>query len=414
MTFPNLPLTLSSKGKPLDLFFFAGESSGDLHGERLLTALHTLDPKLTIGGIGGPKMRALGMHAFLPMEEFQVMGFLDVLPALPRLIRHFHAIKRYLLTSPPKAIVLIDYPGFNLRLARALQKKHCPAQKIQYVCPSVWAWGKRRIPQISRSFDHLLTLLPFEPELFHDEPIQATYTGHPAIERIAHHTYDRDWRASYHLPLRTPLLALFPGSRAKEVQRNFPLQIKAACQLIREFAPLRLAVSCAHPNLLPLLRPHLPPFASLIDQRHSYELMRDAQLAIATSGTITLELALHCVPTIVTYAITSLDTFLARHLLRIRLPYYALPNLIAQAPLFPEFFGPHLTPAAIKSAARAYLMSECKRQSCITACEGLKTSLGKEQASLSAARLILSTLSPSFQAQKNPPLREDIRVEFPS
>ncbi len=405
MTFSAPPLTSRSNSNQLDLFFFAGESSGDLHGERLLTALHTLDPNLTIGGIGGPKMRAQGMHAFLPMEEFQVMGFLDIIPALPKLIRHFRAIKRYLLASPPKAIVLIDYPGFNLRLARALQKNHCPAQKIQYVCPSVWAWGKRRIRHISRSFDHLLTLLPFEPELFHDEPVNATYTGHPVVERIAHHTYDRDWRASYNLPLHTPLLALFPGSRAKEVQRNFPLQVKAACQLVREFAPLRLAISCGHPELLPLIKPHLPPFASLIDQRHSYELMRDAQLAIATSGTVTLELALHCVPTVVTYAITSLDTFLARHLLRIRLPYYALPNLIAQAPLFPEFFGPHLTPAAIKRAARAYLISECQRQTCITACENLKTTLGQEQASFSAARIILSTLDAPLQAQKNPPLR---------
>ncbi|MEM7175333.1 MAG: lipid-A-disaccharide synthase [Chlamydiota bacterium] len=375
-----------------DLFFLAGEASGDLHGAHLLSALQKLDPNLVIGGIGGPKMRAQGMHCFLPMEAFEVMGFLDIIPALPRLARYFRRVKHHLLTTPPKTIVFIDYPGFNLRLARALQRKKCSAKKIQYVCPSVWAWGKRRIPLMGRTLDHLLALLPFEPEMFHNEPIKVQYIGHPVVQSIANHSYDRNWRNHYGIPKKAPLFAIFPGSREKELKRNFPLQAHIAHKLAQEFPSLCLAISCATPKLEPLIRAYLPPNAHVIPNHHAYELMRDARLAVATSGTVTLELALHQVPTVVTYAITSLDTFLARHLLRIRLPYYALPNLIAQKEIFPELFGPQLTPLSLEQKLREYLISECNRQVCVKACDHLKTRLGKEHASELAAQIILSTM----------------------
>jgi lipid-A-disaccharide synthase len=375
----------------LDLFLLAGEPSGDLHGEQLFSALKTLCPNLLIGGVGGPKMRARGMHCFLPMEEFEVMGFFDMVPSLPKLIGHFRKVKRYLLNSPPKAVVLIDYPGFNLRLARALKKKKSPSKTIQYVCPSVWAWGKWRVPLMRRYLDKLLALLPFEQDIFHGK-LSTDYIGHPVVERIANYSYDSNWRHAYGIAPKVPLFALFPGSREKEVVRNFPLQARIAHQLIREFPLLCLVVSCSSPKLLPLIQSHLPKQAYVIDERHCYELMRNAQVAIATSGTVTLERALHQVPTVVTYAIRSVEALLAYHILRIRLPYYALPNLIAQKEIFPELFGPNLTAANLTSCARNYLISACNREACIKECLTLKSLLGAQQASLTAAQAILAMI----------------------
>src|SRR5580692_6520059 len=130
----------------VDLFVFAGEKSADLHGERLLVALKQHHPDIRIAGVGGPRMRALGMHSILHMEQFQVMGFIDVFFALPSLIRHFYTVAKAIRTLRPKGVLTIDYPGFNLRLARHLRKKQFPGKICHYICPSVWAWGKKRIP----------------------------------------------------------------------------------------------------------------------------------------------------------------------------------------------------------------------------------------------------------------------------
>ena len=141
-----------------DLFIFAGEMSGDLLGEQLLKSLFKIDPHLKVEGVAGPKMRALGMKTFLKMEEFEVMGFVDVFSSLPRLFKLFRRIKGHLLKNPPKKIVFIDYPGFNLRMAKALRKKKISSKLFQYVCPSVWAHGKGRIAKMEKTLDSLLTI----------------------------------------------------------------------------------------------------------------------------------------------------------------------------------------------------------------------------------------------------------------
>ena len=180
-----------------DLFIFAGEPSGDLHGEHLLENLKKKRPNLKIKGIGGPRMRAVGLECLLPMEEFQVMGFIDVLSSLPKLYRMFKKIRDEILSAKPSAVLFIDYPGFNLRMARSLKKRKSPSKLLQFVCPSVWAWGKGRIPLMEKNLDKLMTLLPFEPELFSHGSLDVEYVGHPLISRIESHQYDSQWRSEY-------------------------------------------------------------------------------------------------------------------------------------------------------------------------------------------------------------------------
>ncbi|MCB1107413.1 MAG: lipid-A-disaccharide synthase [Chlamydiia bacterium] len=374
-----------------DLFLFAGEVSGDLHGEKLLRELYAIKPDLKVRGVGGPKMRALGMDCIMPMEDFQVMGFIDILSSLPKLAKKFKIIKEDILKNPPKGVVTIDYPGFNLRLAKALHRKQSPAKRIHYICPTVWAWGKRRIPKMEQSLDALLTILPFEPDLFSKRKLKTEYVGHPLISRIENHHYDPEWNQTYGIQKEQQILSIFPGSREKELLRNFPTQMKVARQIQKENPDLLIAVSCSDEKFLPLLKKE-GENALIIKAEHRYELMRASHFAFATSGTVTLELALHHIPTVVTFAITPLDLFLAQVIFRINLPHYALPNIIYQQELFPELFGPHFTEETLYKKGTEFMMSEYKRSNCIEGCRHLKNHLGKQDASQKAAQTIINTL----------------------
>lgn len=378
-----------------DLFIFAGEPSGDLHGEHLLENLKKKRPNLKIKGIGGPRMRAVGLECLLPMEEFQVMGFIDVLSSLPKLYRMFKKIRDEILSAKPSAVLFIDYPGFNLRMARSLKKRKSPSKLLQFVCPSVWAWGKGRIPLMEKNLDKLMTLLPFEPELFSHGSLDVEYVGHPLISRIESHQYDSQWRSEYGIDENQAILTLFPGSREKEIMRNFPLQLSVAKKFLSERKDMTLIVSCSSEKFLPFLKKHLPNQVKIVHPKHLYELMRASHIALATSGTVTLELALHKVPTVVTYAITPLDTFLATQVFRIDLPHYSLPNIIAKGEIFPELFGPNLTEGSLIKHLQEHAMSQLKRSTCIRECERLKDLLGTKNASQEASHTILDAIKSS-------------------
>lgn len=372
-----------------DLFVFAGETSGDLHGEKLLQALYRLDPDIKIAGVGGPKMRSQGMHCVLPMEEFQVMGFIDVFLMLPKLIRQFYYIANQIQRLKPKAVLTIDYPGFNLRMAKHLRKKGFKGKLIHFICPSVWAWGKKRIPVMGENFDHLLSILPFEKKLFANTALHVTYVGHPLIERLKHYFYKT-------LPLfsEKKIIALFPGSRKKEIQRNLPLYLDACRTLLEKNAQLQIALSLAQLDYKPIILKILKEKGwketeiVLVTPEHSYELMKSAFLAIAKSGTVTLELALHRVPTVVTYGVSYLDKIIAYDLLRIRLRFYCLVNIIAQKEVFAELIGPQFTLTALKEKTEALLNETC-RSKIHQECDLLIHQLGdKETASAVAAEIL--------------------------
>ncbi|HEX2579373.1 MAG TPA: lipid-A-disaccharide synthase [Rhabdochlamydiaceae bacterium] len=408
----------------IDLFIIAGEASGDQLGEGLLQALCTNNLKsrefdkkgpqnfcseqatiadkqgasekknseidltqaktdsssclcippsqLKIMGIGGPKMRAAGMKTIFPMENLQVMGFIDVLFALPHLIRCFNKTVDAILKTQPKAVVTIDYPGFNLRLARALRKKGFQGKICHYVCPSVWAWGKKRISLMAENLDLLLSILPFEKHLFSNTNLTVEYIGHPLVQKL-----------SVQENPDPQLIAFFPGSRTKEIERNFPYFIRLIESLKDSY---RCVVSVSQEKYRPLLKKMAPnlPLATPAEMKKLKPF-----LAVAKSGTITLELALQGIPTVVTYAVSPLDVFLAKHLFKISLPYYALPNLIANKPLFPELIGPALSDETLLQEVKNLITNHDRAQS---ACLSLQTILGTENANQRAAQLILTLL----------------------
>lgn len=352
------------------IFLFAGEPSGDLHGEKLLRCLQREFPGARFHGVGGPKMRWAGLECILPMERFQVMGFIDVFWALPKLIRQFFVVRNLILKEKPDMVFLIDYPGFNLSLAKSLRKRGFQGKICQYICPSVWAWGKKRIPKMEQIFDHLFVTFPFEKKLFNHEKLRVEYVGHPLVHEISNHTAPPiDIDPSFRV------LALFPGSRRKELFRNFPKQIRVAKRLLDEFPDLFLVISLADPSfsllldqLMQMERIPLTKRMMFINASQNRALMKRASLAIAKSGTINLELALQGVPTVVTYGIGPLDLFIAKTLLKIRLPYYCIVNILAGKKIFPELYGPNFTEEALYKQVKHFLHTEDSLRECGEKC----------------------------------------------
>jgi len=368
----------------IDLFIIAAEPSADLHGSNLIEELLRMRPDLKIAAVAGPRMRKLPIQTMLPMESLEVMGFIDVFFALPRIFKIFFKLRKTILQLNPKAVICIDYPGFNLRLERSLRKKGYSGKLIHYICPTVWAWGKKRIPQMEKTLDLLLTLFPFEKKCFSTTSLSVEYVGHPLISKIP----------PFAATGSKKLLALFPGSREKEILRNFPLQLKAAKHLASKEKELQIAVSISHPKMQPLFRADLP--LQFYPAEKTYELMKTARAAIATSGTVTLELALHNVPTVVNFAIRPLDCFIAQKIFRISLPFYCIVNIILGKEVYPEFFGPNLTEQSLTDATLRLWQDESMQRKIKDDCAYLRHLLGDGNPSLKAAKAILNLKPPSI------------------
>ena len=381
----NLMLIHKKRASPTtqdhSLFLFAGEQSGDVLGGNLVRSLKQTSPTLRLYGVGGAEMQKAGMEITHPMERFQVMGFSDVVKALPRLATDFRKIKKEILEKQPAGVVLIDYPDFNMRLAGALRKAGYRGKVIHYVCPSVWAWRKSRVKTLAKTLDHLLSILPFEKDCFTKTNLPVTYIGHPLVAAIDTYSHDPAWKIS------KPLIALFPGSRRHEIALNLPVQMAAARQLGPGYT---IAVSVARPTLEDLIRSLVDDSTVLVPAEKRYELMSSADGAIATSGTIILELGLHSTPTVVTYQLAAFNYLVGRYALRLRLPFYTLVNIICGKEVYPEFIHKDLSADAIATSLRHLLENPV---ACQQECSRLRELLQQHDASLKAAQTIAQTLA---------------------
>lgn len=380
------------------IFIFAGEQSGDLHGSHLIRVLKERVPGLHLEGVSGPRMRLQGVHSILRMEDFEVMGFSDVILALPKLFRQFNKVRDHILRTKPDAVVLIDYPGFNLRLAKALRERGYAGKIIQYVSPSVWAWGKHRIEMMSNTLDLLMTIYPFESACFANTQLKTKYVGNPIKEYIRNYTYDDDWKKKLGISSCDNLIAIFPGSRQGEIRRNLPIMLEAANRLKEAKPEIRFAVSCSHEATSDILQDVLKNSSSLcpedfirVPKQYTYELMRDSVSAIAKSGTVTLELALHQRPTVVVYKLTILNRLYAKYILKLNLPHYCIVNILAGHLIFPELIESELSSQSLYEKFKKLCLGK-EREACIQKCQDLQAMLGDQNASVTAAEWVKGLL----------------------
>ncbi len=377
-------------------FIFAGEPSGDLHGSTLIRALKNHQNDLQLTGICGPLMRSEGIDGPLKMENFQVMGFSDVVKALPQLRTYFYQLVDFILKQQFDAVILIDYPGFNLRLAKALRKRGFKGKIVHYICPSVWAHGKGRIKTMVGTLDLLLTIYPFEKEYFSTSSLPVKYIGNPLVENIKEWRYDPSWNAEFTFLAAEKFIALFPGSRTSEIARHFPLLLGVAAQLKKELTHLKFI--CCYVN-----KSHLEEMQKLlsktslklnqdiffIDSRFRYEVMQDCVMGLAKSGTVTLELALLKKPTLVIYELSYLNYFVAKYLLRLNLPYYCIVNILAKKEVFPEIIGMNLSVKQISEAVQQIYRSSEQRELIRHKCQEVIDELGEKKTHDVAATTIL-------------------------
>jgi lipid-A-disaccharide synthase len=368
-----------------DLFILAGEQSGDLHGGHILHQLRIDHPEWKIMGVSGPKMREEGIEEIMPMEELQVMGFTEIILSLPKLVKQFYFIRNAILKREPKVTFLIDYPGFNLRLAKSLRKAGYKGKIIHFICPSVWAWGKGRIPHMAATLDRLLTIFPFEAKLFDTTPLKVSYVGHPLVEALRSHVYDNTWKSKTNLDLdeNKDIIGIFPGSRRSELALNLANQLSAARELQKSFPSIQIAVSCSQNEYASQIQEIVnDPTIAIVPKEYSYELMRDCHTAIASSGTVTLELACHNRPTLVTYHVKPFNRFVAQYILKLKLSHYCIVNILSNQTVYPELIEIPFTVDAALGHLKTLYNDLDARERCISVCKShcdelyLKNSMG--------------------------------------
>ncbi len=379
------------------LFLIAGEMSGDLLGSQLARAIKRFLPQYPLLGVAGPLMCREGVKPIGVFDQLQVMGITDVIKKLPSLAVSFKKVEHHILKTRPKAVIFIDYPGFNLRLARSLRKKGYQGKLITYVCPSVWVWGKGRIKLMTKYLDLLLTLFPFEVDCFSHTDLKVQHVGHPLYERFKSYLYADDWKERFGLSDK-PILALFPGSRQSEIELTYPLQLNAAKLFLQEHKGVQICVSESQKKYRPLLE-KLAKEASvkvtLIPHHYNYELMRDARAALAKSGTVTLELAWHQTPAVVLYGVTKMGRLLAKYVLRLDIPHYCIVNILQKRTVFPEKIRQGFDAKSVIDALTPLWEEGLPRDLCLKQCEEAWESLkpkggltASEQAALQIRELL--------------------------
>jgi len=316
------------------LLVIAGEDSGDLHGAELLRELKARRPGLRIVGVGGPRMTPLLDRKLADVKDLAVVGFIEVIRHLPRLNRLFKQILAAAAEEGISAALLIDYPGFNLRLAKALRQQQ-PAVKLhQYVCPQVWAWKKGRIPQLGTGLDTLYCLFDFEPELFRGYPVDARFVGHPLVELVKPECDRGLFFGETGLDPARPLVALLPGSRRGEIERLLPPMAELATRWRQERPEVQWVLPVA-PTLDPaFIRLHLGEAPVTLVEGRTYAARAYADAALVASGTATLETALLGTPFAVVYRLNALTYQMARCIVKV--PHFGLANVVAGREVAPE------------------------------------------------------------------------------
>lgn len=361
----------------------AGELSGDMQAAALLTALREREPQLMASGMGGPNLARAGQQNLLRVESLSVMGIAEVLTALPRALRMLARIKRELASLRPDAVVLVDAPEFNFRVAKIAHGLGIPV--YYFIPPKVWAWRTGRVRFLRRFVRRLFCILPFEAAFYERYGIAVDYIGNPLVDMV-------NWP---HLQGVAPIkgrIGLMPGSRRKEVEVLLPRFGRAARLLLNQgrdltFRCLR-APNMAEETLRSLWPADIPVTFEAPDER--YEAMRRCQCLLAASGTATLEAALAGTPTVVSYRVAPLSALVGRWLIKVK--WVSLPNLILGRELFPELLQDHATPEAMAAQIAAWLDTPAQLDAVRAGTDEVRRRCGQPGSAGRAAQKLLEAL----------------------
>jgi len=339
-------------------YIIAGEASGDLHGGNLVAALKQLQPDSRIRGWGGDKMQAAGMELVKHYRDLAFMGFVEVVMNLKTILNNLRFCKEDILAFKPDVLVLVDYPGFNLRIAKWAKEQG--VKVVYYISPQVWAWKEGRVKMMKRCIDKMLVILPFEKAYYQDKWNWAVdYVGHPLIEEIGRKKKAGSGLVIHDaagIPVTKPIIALLPGSRKQEIEKKLPVMLAVS----REFPDYQFVVAQA-PAVEDAFYQQFTgqyPNVSIVNNR-TYDVLLQATAALVTSGTATLETALFGVPEVVCYKGSEISYQIAKRVISIK--YISLVNLIMDKPVVKELIQGEMNTANIITELTALLFDEQRK-----------------------------------------------------
>jgi lipid-A-disaccharide synthase len=366
------------------LLVSSGEPSGDLYAAELVRELRARCPDLRFFGLGGDRLQAQGARLLAHVRDMAVVGLVEVVRHLPRIHGVFRSVLAEVDRERPVGAVLVDYPDFNLRLAKALHERGIPV--IYYISPQIWAWRGGRIREIARSVSRMLVIFPFEAELYEQARVPVTFVGHPLLDLVRKDPDPSGYLRSKGLDPERPVVALAPGSRPKEVAHNLPPLLRAVDEISRRKGDVQFLVVLA-----PSLNPSSVDLRGLkVVWNETYQALSASTLAIVASGTITVEAALLGTPMIVVYRLSPWTYALGRPFVKV--PHFAMANLIAGRRIVPERIQGDFTPSRVAEDALALLDSEGRRQEMKKDLAEVRRLLGGGGASSRGAVAVLDAL----------------------
>ena len=369
------------------LYVVAGEESGDARGSEVLSALKELLPELEIVGAGGPRIAKLATGPFMDWSGEAVVGFWDVIKKYGYFKTQMDRMIAEIGRIQPEAVLFIDYPGFNLRLARQVKARHPAMKTLFYISPQVWAWNRGRIPKMAKFLDRMLCIFPFEKALYEASGLRTEFVGHPMLDSLA--------KLRSGVERRDQLVGLFPGSRDREVKRLFPVMLEAAGLLRAARPDLEFEAPAANARLAGWMKEHMasrgydPGFCKVGLDRF-YGLAQEATVGMVCSGTATLESAFFGLPMLIAYKVSWLTWVVGRAL--VKLPHIGMPNVLAGREIVPELLQATASPERLAAAVGELLDKPAARLAQQAAFASVISGLGSCGAAARAADAVARAL----------------------
>lgn len=322
---------------PFDIFIIAGETSGDAHASELIKQTLAYEPNAVFSGIGGQAMQHSGAELILDCNRISVVGVSEAIKILPLLIKTYRRIKQRFQNAPPDLVVLVDYPGFNLKIAKLAKRFNIPV--LYYISPQIWAWRYSRMKTIKRYVDQMAVILPFEEKMYQNEGVNAAYVGNPTVNAIKPESSPSEIRQRLNIEQGADIVALMAGSRNKEITRMLPVYLETAKKLQDERQkPIHFVLPLAPGVKKAIIHTYTDNYPQLnihVTEGNRFDVLQLANAALVTSGTATLETALLGIPTAIAYRVSNSTYWLGRIL--INTPSIGLCNLVAERAVAPEF-----------------------------------------------------------------------------
>ncbi|MCF7803822.1 MAG: lipid-A-disaccharide synthase [Candidatus Marinimicrobia bacterium] len=373
------------------ILIIAGETSGDTHGAGLVRGLRKARPEISISGIGGNRMASEGMELLYHVREMSFMGFAEVVKHLPFIWRVMKRLENWVDEHDPKAVVLIDYPGFNLRFARRMKKRDVPV--YYYISPQVWAWGKGRLKKMKKLVDRMYVIFPFEEDLYREHDVPVEFVGHPLVEEVKE-LQDRDaFFRRYGCLTETTTIGLLPGSRGQEIERHLDPMLEALSNIRREYQkPLQFLLAVA-PDLddSVFAKYDIPDDVHLV-RDHTYEVMQYSDVVVTSSGSATLEVAYFGTPMVIIYRTSTLTWWMGN--LLVDMPYIGLANIVAGEQVVPELLQNDVNADNISGEVVRYLNDSEYLEKVQTSLGNIRDKLGDPGAGRRVAESIIGEIEP--------------------